>query len=158
MSDWSLPWTGGCRCNSTRIAISKAPLLTMACHCTGCQRMSASAYSLSIAVPADGFEVTAGSPMLGGLNHDMHFFCPECLSWMFTRPIGMDWFVNVRVPVLDDHHWVEPFVETYTAEKLAWASTPAKHSFNRVPELSSYEVLVSEFAVEGRRPPSSGVS
>lgn len=67
-------------------------------------------------------------------------------------------FVNVRVPVLDDHHWVEPFVETYTAEKLAWASTPAKHSFNRVPELSSYEVLVSEFAVEGRRPPSSGVS
>ena len=41
----------------------------------------------------------------------------------------MDWFVNVRVPVLDDHHWVEPFVETYTTEKLAWASTPATHSF-----------------------------
>jgi hypothetical protein len=127
----------------------------MACHCMGCQRMSASAFSLSIAVPADGFEVIAGSPILGGLNRDMHFFCPQCLSWMFTRPIGLDWFVNVRVPVLDDHHWVEPFVETNTAEKLAWASTPAKHSFARVPELSSYEDLVHEFRIEGKRPPPS---
>jgi hypothetical protein len=120
--------------------------------------MSASAFSLSIAVPADGFEIMGGDPILGGLNRDMHFFCPECLSWMFTRPIGMDWFVNVRVPVLDAHHWVEPFVETYTSEKLAWASTPAKHSFEMLPELSSYEALVREFAVEGRRPLPSSAS
>jgi len=155
LPDWNLPWTGGCRCDNTRIAISKAPLLTMACHCTGCQRMSASAFSLSIAVPADGFEVTAGLPIMGGLNRDMHFFCPKCLSWTFTRPVGMDWFVNLRVPVLDDSYWVEPFVETYTAEKLPWASTPAKHSFEGVPEMSTYEELVREFSVEGKRPPLS---
>ena len=70
----------------------------------------------------------------------------------------MDWFINVRVPVLDDHHWVEPFVETYTAEKLPWVSTPAKHSFERIPELSSYEKLVREFSAEGKRPPSSSLS
>jgi hypothetical protein len=154
MTDWNLPWSGGCRCNKSRIVISKAPLLTMACHCTGCQRMSASAFSLSIAVPAGGFEVTAGAPILGGLNRDMHYFCPVCMSWMFTRPNGMEWFVNVRVPLLDDHHWVEPFVETYTAEKLSWASTPAKHSYKTIPELSVYEGLVREFAAEGRRPHS----
>lgn len=96
--------------------------------------------------------VVAGAPILGGLNRDMHFFCPRCLSWMFTRLIGMEWFVNVRAPMLDDHHWVEPFVETFTAEKLAWASTPAKHSFEGVPELSAYEELIREFAAEGRRP------
>lgn len=119
--------------------------------------MTASAFSLSIAVPAEGFEVRAGVPVLGGLNRDMHFFCPTCLSWMYTRPLGMDWFVNVRVPVLDDYHWVEPFVETYTVEKLPWATTPAKHSFERVPELSSYQELVREFMLEGKRPPSSSV-
>ena len=124
----------------------------------GCQRMSASAFSLSIAVPADGFEVTAGTPILGGLNRDMHSFCPECLSWMFTRLTGMDWFVNVRATVLDDHHWVEPYVETYTTEKLPWASTPAKHSFETIPELSSYEELVRAFSAEGKRPPSSVLS
>jgi len=31
-----------------------------ACHCTGCQRMSASAFSLSLAIPAPGFEAFAG--------------------------------------------------------------------------------------------------
>jgi hypothetical protein len=36
------------------------PLLTMACHCTGCQRMSASAFSLSVAVPSAGFAVKTG--------------------------------------------------------------------------------------------------
>jgi hypothetical protein len=70
----------------------------------------------------------------------------------------MDWFVNIRVPVLDHHHWVEPFVETYTGEKLPWASTPAKHSFEKVPELSSYEELVREFNAEGKRPRPSSVS
>jgi hypothetical protein len=117
--------------------------------------MSASAFSLSIAVPADGFEVKAGAPILGGLNRDMHFFCPKCLSWMFTKLTGIDWFINVRVPVLDDHHWVKPFVETFTAEKLAWASTPAKHSFETLPELSIYDELIRAFAVEGSRPPAS---
>jgi hypothetical protein len=90
--------------------------------------MSASAFSLSIAVPADGFEVTAGAAILGGLNRDMHYFCPDCMSWMFTRPNGIDWFVNVRVPLLEDHHWVEPFVETYTAEKLSLGKHSCKAS------------------------------
>jgi hypothetical protein len=28
-----------------------------------------------------------------------------------------------------------PFVETFTAEKLGWAETPAKHSFEKVPAI-----------------------
>jgi hypothetical protein len=152
MDDWKLPWDGGCRCGATRVRIAAPPLLAMACHCTGCQRMSASAFSLSLAIPTQGFEVTKGEPVLGGLSKDMHHFCPDCLSWMFTRPIGMDWFVNIRAPILDDHRWVVPFVETFTAEKLPWASTPAKHSFETLPELSAYDGLIKAFAAEGARP------
>ena len=36
---------GQCRCGATRIEASGAPLVTMACHCTGCQRMTGGAYS-----------------------------------------------------------------------------------------------------------------
>lgn len=71
---------------------------------------------------------------------------------MFTRPPGMDWFVNVRAPVLDDHLWVVPFVETFTSEKLPWSATPAAHSFDTVPELPAYEPLIKAFAAEGARP------
>jgi hypothetical protein len=33
------PWEGGCLCGQVRVKVSAPPLLTMACHCTGCQRM-----------------------------------------------------------------------------------------------------------------------
>ena len=152
MEDWKLPWDGGCRCGATRIRVTKPPMLTMACHCAGCQRMSASAFSLSVAVPADGFEVTQGEPVLGGLSRDMHHFCPSCMTWMFTRPPGMDWFVNIRAPVLDDHLWVVPFVETFTAEGLPWAKTPAPHSFETMPDMTGWQELTAAFAAEGARP------
>jgi hypothetical protein len=49
--------------------------------------MSASAYSLSVAIPTQGFRVTEGEPVPGGLQAGTirHHFCPHCKSWMFTR-------------------------------------------------------------------------
>lgn len=150
--DWKLPWKGGCRCGSVRFRVTEAPLITMACHCTGCQRMSASAFSLSVAVPTAGFDVTRGETVLGGLNRDMHQFCPSCMSWVFTRPVGMDWFVNVRATMLDEHGWYEPFVETFTREKLPWASTPARRSFETLPEMAEWEPMTQAYATAGARP------
>jgi hypothetical protein len=113
--------------------------------------MSASAFSLSAAIPSQGFEVTKGEPVLGGLRGEIHHhFCPSCMSWMFTRATGMDWFVNVRATMLDDTRWYRPFVETYTSEKLAWASTPAVHSFEKFPTFEDYERLTKEFAEHAR--------
>ncbi len=88
---------GGCRCERVRFRLSGAPIFTGACHCRGCQRMSASAYSVSGAWPAEQFEIIAGEPVIGGLHGaTRHYFCGHCMSWMFTRPEGFDAFVNVR--------------------------------------------------------------
>ncbi len=144
----TLPMEGSCRCGQVRLKISAPPILTMACHCTGCQKMSASAFSLSAAIPSEGFEVTQGEPVIGGLHGDdaHHYHCPHCKSWMFTRPVGMDWFVNLRPTMLDDPQWFVPFIETYTSEKLPWATTPAVHSYETFPPMEDYEGLVKEFA------------
>ena len=82
---------------------------------TGCQKLSASAFSLTMAMPSEGFAVTRGEPVTGGL-HGPHrqLYCPHCKNWMFTQPHGMDFFVNVRATMLDQHDWVVPFVEVYT--------------------------------------------
>ncbi|MCB1464806.1 MAG: GFA family protein [Nitratireductor sp.] len=147
MKDWKLPWEGGCRCGEVRFRVSAPPLLTAACHCTGCQRMSSSAYSLSAAIPSDGFEVTQGEPVLGGLKGSTrHYFCPNCMSWMFTRAEGMDWFVNLRPTMLDDPSWFTPFIETYTSEKLPWAATPAVHSYEKFPSFEAFQTIGREFA------------
>lgn len=142
-----LPMDGSCRCGRVRLRISRAPLLTMACHCTGCQKMSASAYSLSAAIPADGFEVTEGEPVIGGLHGGTrHYFCGHCKSWMFTRPEGIDFFVNLRPTMLDDVRWFEPFIETFTSEKMPWASTGARHSYPKYPGMEEYESLIGGYA------------
>lgn len=152
MDDWKLPWEGGCRCGKVRLRVTKPPLLAGACHCAGCQSMSASAFSLTLTVPTDGFEVTKGETVLAGLGKDMHHFCPDCMTWMFTRPPGLDWFVNLRATMLDDHAWFVPYVETFTSEKLPWAETPATHSFGKVPEIPEYQTLIAAFQREGARP------
>ncbi|MEI5680837.1 MULTISPECIES: GFA family protein [unclassified Mesorhizobium] len=144
MTDWKRE--GGCRCGQVRFKVSAAPLVTMACHCTGCQKMSSSAFSLSAAIPADGFEVTQGEPVIGGLHGaSKHYFCPHCMSWMFTRPEGMDWFVNLRSPLLDDTDGMAPFIETWTSEKLPFAETGAPHSYEALPPMEAYEGLMREY-------------
>jgi hypothetical protein len=144
--DWKLPREGGCRCGQVRFRINAAPIITGACHCTGCQRMSSSAYSLSAAIPAERFEIMQGEPVVGGLHGaTKHYFCPHCMSWMFTRPEGFDWFVNIRSTMLDDTSWLAPFMETWRAEGFAWAKTGAVHSYETLPPQEAWEGLMKEY-------------
>lgn len=139
--------TGKCRCGQVQFEVNSEPLITMACHCTGCQRMTASAFSLSALHPSNGFKVTLGEPVIGGLHGaTRHYFCAHCMSWLFTRPEGMDDFVNVRATMMDDAQSFSPFIETYTDEKLPWATTPAVHRFNKFPSPEDFPALLSEFA------------
>ena len=154
MDDWKLPWEGGCRCGATRLKVTKPPLIAAACHCFECQRMSASAYSLTLSLPADGLEITRGEPIEGGGHrgdvHHMH--CPECHSWMFTRIDALGWLVNLRPSMLDDHSWYAPYIEFFAREKLPWAETVAKHSFETAPEPHEFQPLMEAYASEGARP------
>ncbi len=153
IEDWKLPWEGGCRCGQTRFRVTAPPLLAAACHCTGCQRMTASAFSLSLAVPSEGFAITSGSPVIGGLHGaPQHFMCAHCLSWMFTRPDGMPELVNLRATMLDDHAWFAPFAEFWTSEQLPWATTSAPHSFPTMGTAEDFPELLAGYQQHGARP------
>lgn len=110
--------------------------------------MSSSAYSLTAIIPAEGFEVTAGEPVIGGLHgaEAHHHFCGHCMTWMFTRAEGMDWFVNVRPTLFDDVSWFRPFMETYVSTKLGFAETGAVRRFDEFPAMEEYEALLMEYA------------
>lgn len=154
MDDWKLPWEGGCRCGAVRLRVTAPPLLASACHCTGCQKMSASAFTLTLSIPSEGFEVTQGETVTGGLRGPQvhHHHCDACKSWVFTRVEGMDFFVNLRATMLDDHGWFAPFVEVWTSEKLPWAETGAVHSFAAQPEMDAYQGLIADYQQRGARP------
>lgn len=142
------PIDGRCRCDGLRIRLTEAPLMTTACHCLGCQRMSSSAYSLTAICAGPAFTVTRGEPVVGGAHgkEAQHFFCGHCMTWMFTRPVLLPHIVNVRPTMFDDHTWFAPFMETHTKTKLPWATTGALRSFEEFPGLEAYEGLMKEYA------------
>jgi len=74
------------------------------------------------------------------------------MSWMFTRPEGIDMFVNLRATMLDDPSWFTPFIETWTSEKLPWATTPAVHSYEKLPAMDEYQGLAKAYAEQAKKP------
>ncbi|MBN8806975.1 MAG: GFA family protein [Sphingomonas sp.] len=148
MPDYTLPMEGGCRCDRVRFRITRPPMMTTICHCTGCQHMSASAFFTTVIVPGDGFAVIRGEPVIGGMHGDQarHHHCDWCKSWVFTRVPPELGFVNVRAGALDDPSWFVPFAETYTSEALPWAIAGAPHQFEKFPDMADYPTLLAAFA------------
>lgn len=143
MAAW--PREGGCRCGRLRFKVSAPPILTMVCHCAGCQRMTGSAFSLGAAFRRQDFQVIQGEPVVGGLKGEIrHQFCPDCMSWVYTEPGAA--ITNVRTPMLDDSADLEPFMETCAAEKLDWVTTPAVRSFPVFPSLDDWFELTAAYA------------
>jgi hypothetical protein len=146
--DVNLPVEGGCMCQESRMRVSVPPIITMACHCKGCQKMSASAFSLTAMIPVQGFELIKGKPQVGALHGESKYvYCPKCLNWLYTAPAGAP-FINVRSTMFDVPAWSTPFIESYVSEKLPWAKTPARHSFEKYPTPDRYGSLMEEYAVQ----------
>jgi hypothetical protein len=87
----TLPLTGGCQCGALRYEITETPRLTYACHCTDCQRMTSSAFSMAIVVSEIAFRLTKGEPRSIQRTADSghvttRWVCPDCGSWICGAP------------------------------------------------------------------------
>jgi len=137
---------GSCRCGAVRLHAEGAPLTTMACHCTGCQRMTGGAYSLSSLYPVERFS-SDGETTVGGLKGGTkHHFCPSCMSWLFTVPEGLDEFVNVRSSMFENASEHRPFADMWLSEALPGASSGAPKGFASVPNEQGFGALVGAYA------------
>jgi hypothetical protein len=133
--------------------ISAPPMVAMACDCRGCQKLTSGAYSLTLLIPAEGLEVVAGEPVIGGLHRDeiQHSFCPHCKNWLFSRPQGKP-FVNFRPTMLEDASWVRPYVESCIEDRLPGAVSGAQYAYEGFPPPADYAMLMEGFAREGAKP------
>lgn len=138
---------GHCRCGAAQMEVEGPPVLTSACHCRGCQRMTSGPYALSALYAEDRFTLGSGPTVIGGLRGaTQHYFCPTCLSWLFTRPDGLENMVNIRTPLLEDAASFPPFVELYRAEGLQGIHSGAPHSFERAPGIDEFLRLAESYA------------
>lgn len=139
--------TGRCLCDRVTFSVSSPPLMTLACHCKGCQRLTSSAYSVSGVFPREAFELTTGEAVIGALRGEaQHWYCDSCKSWIYTVPPGNSPVVNVRLTLLDDPPRGMPHVEMYTSEAQEWALLGSPHQFAKFPPPEDYPALAESFA------------
>ena len=127
------PQLGGCLCGAVRYKVTQAPERTWTCHCMQCQRMTASAFSVAIAVPAEGFDILQGD--LRGLDRTSdsgrvrtRWVCDQCGTWICG---GSDPKLAPTLPLrvvlggtLDDTSWLQPTVHFWTRTKQPWVTLP----------------------------------
>lgn len=142
------PLTGSCLCGAVQVRIAASPLLTLACHCRDCQKLSAGAFSLTTMFPRDAFSC-AGDLVEGGRGTAgrAYYLCRSCLNFVFTRIDAAGSRVNLRTSVLDDAADFAPFVEVMAGEKLPWVHVPAVHSYTRYPETpEELQALMADYS------------
>jgi hypothetical protein len=160
VDDWNLPWNARCLCGEVRIRITEPPLIAIACHCRGCQKLTSGPYALTLMVPRRGFHLLDGAPVLGGLHRPQaqQHYCPHCKGWLYTTAEQLGDAVNFRPALLDDSSWVVPFLEVMTREKLPGVSSGAKRSYAGWAPPEDYPALLAAYPREAARPgrPHSG--
>jgi len=129
-----LPLTGGCQCGKLRYEVLQAPLATYTCHCTDCQHITGSAFSLAITVPDAAFHLTQGEPWLverraASGRTVARWLCPDCGGWIANGPqpgVAPDGMIRrVRAGTLDDNSWLRPTAHFWTRNKQPWVILPA---------------------------------
>jgi len=113
----NLPQTGGCQCGALRYEITQAPIMVYTCHCTDCQRMTSSAFSLGCVLPDGALRLVQGEPKgvqrtTGSGRVSTRWICPECGIWVCAAPRPGSTVRNVRGGTLDDTSWLRPTAPT----------------------------------------------
>ena len=119
-----LPLTGGCQCGAVRYEIDAEPLTVIACHCTQCQRQSASAFGMTAPVPRAALRITEGKPahwsrIAESGNELGAAFCPDCGVRLYHEPANKA-FLNVKAGTFDDTSWTQPVGHIWTEEAQPW--------------------------------------
>lgn len=124
----AFPIKGGCQCEQVRYQLNAAPVLFYICHCTSCQKQSASAFGqslrinradLSISGKLKAVEKTAdsGSTM-------KYEFCPDCGTRLFHSRSTYQDTLNIKAGSLDDTSWLVPAAHIWTRSKQSWMHIP----------------------------------
>ena len=110
----SVSYTGGCLCNALRYRFKTEPQTVYICHCTECQKVSSSAFGMSVRVNGHDFTITEGNGKIIKTTADSGrikegLFCPECGTRISNKPTSSN-LVVVKAGTLDNPNWFKPTV------------------------------------------------
>ena len=117
--------SGGCLCGAVRYECSAEPLGTAICHCTHCQKVSGSAFSVNVVVPAPSLtwqgQSLASYADKGESGKPLsRKFCRNCGSSLATETEALPGAIIIKAGSLDDKSWLKPNYHLWTNSAQPW--------------------------------------
>ena len=127
MADVIRPITGRCLCGGVTYSVDAEPVWQGVCHCSNCQRQTASAFSPIVGVPSETLTTTGDTlasfetASEGYESKTVRRFCSACGSPIFSTIESMPGLAFLKAGTIDDLSWFEPSAEIWTGSAQPWA-------------------------------------
>jgi len=118
-----LPLTGRCQCGALSYEIRGLPLTFYFCHCTECQKQSASAFGESLQTNVADVVFSGERAHYSRLTDSgrtlVGAFCPNCGTRMSHHSPGEP-AMSIKAGTLDDRSWLKPAGHIWTRSRQPW--------------------------------------
>lgn len=117
---------GQCHCGHVKYQAEVDPDEVVICHCTDCQRLTGSAYRVTVRTPTSSLRLTANPPKVYTKYGDngrprLQSFCPECGSPLFTTGDGEHaTTTGIRVGTINQRRELKPSRQIWCRSALPW--------------------------------------
>lgn len=124
------PVEGSCQCGNVRYKLWSEPMRVLACHCKECQKLSTSAFSITLLVSSDAIEFQGEmgewSRIAESGNTNGAKFCLTCGNRIYHfNPDTPDHIKLKLAPSnLSDPDMIRPTAHVWVSEKQDWYVIP----------------------------------
>lgn len=118
---------GSCHCGNIQYEAEVDPARVGLCHCTDCQVLTGSAFSMFAPVPRAAFRITRGQPTIyvktaESGNRRAQAFCAECGSRLYAAAEADPPTYNLRVGTVRQRANLPPKVQFWCRSALPWVT------------------------------------
>jgi hypothetical protein len=134
--------TGSCHCGAIAYEAEVEPARIGMCHCLDCQRLSGSAFRVTVPAPAATFRLLRGQPRFYVKTGDSgakrrHAFCGDCGGPVYAAAAEDPPAYSLRVGALDQRAELgPPRRQIWTKRRLPWVCDIAAVPDAEQPALS----------------------
>lgn len=148
-----MPQTGGCACGALRYELSAPPLMIYNCHCSNCQKITGSAFTISATIFESALRFTNGAPKrtlwrADSGNERYGLFCGDCGSRICNGQAAAPGVLSLRAGTLDDTSWVEPVGDIWTKSAQPWVRFVGE--LRDAGQPADYGPYVERYRAQGR--------
>jgi hypothetical protein len=121
---------GSCHCGHIRYEATVDPERATICHCTDCQKLTGTAYRVSVPAEEGSFRLLTGHPSVYVKLGDSgarraQAFCPNCGSPLYTYDADTPKIYGLRVGCIDERAALVPRKQKWCRSALAWTESLA---------------------------------